>query len=270
MPTYFPQINAQGVMVQRPFATTHAFLTSAAESPSGRRYGYSWRDEPLGRWDLQYPAITEAEFATLETFFSQMEGRLGEFAFLDPGANLIRYSEDFSGATWERYDASQGGTGADPFGGSRARAVSSGGSNGMLASVVLPEGDAAGFVLCGSVWVRSPWASTLSIGFIDSGFSVLGNRLWDLPAGAWTRIHHGMAIGTNSPIRLLIGGFATWASSLELFGAQVAPLPGPGGYQKTPGNYGLRSKCRFDVDRLEARYVAPGQVSVRLKIAEFK
>jgi hypothetical protein len=270
MPTYFPQLTAQGVMVQRPYATTLEHLTTHVDQPSGPRYGYSWRTEPLGRWDLQYALLTDAEVAVLEGFFTQMDGRYGEFTYLDPGGNLVRYSEDFSHSSWEKYTASVGGATSDPFGGNRATVVTGTSGNSMLAAYALPEGGASGFVLCGSIWAKATAARSLSIGFIDSGFGVLGSTTWSLAAGQWRRIWHTITLVTTSNIRLLIGGFGTWGTvSLSLFGAQCAPLPGPGGYQRTPGNYGLRAKCRFDTDRLELRHIGPNQTAVNLKIAEY-
>jgi hypothetical protein len=71
-----------------------------------------------------------------------------------------------------------------------------------------------------------------------------------LPANQWTRIACSTKLATNSAIRMLIGGFASWTGPLSLFGAQVAALGGPGAYQRTPGNCGLHTKVRFDTDIL--------------------
>ena len=270
MPTYYPQIYG-GVITQRPYMAVLEYLTSVAEQASGPRYGYAWRDEPLGRWELRYAALREADVQTLETFFAQIEGRLGEFTYLDPGGNLVRYSEDFSHSSWERYTVTTGGATTDPFGGNRAMLCTGTSGNSMLATYVLPEGGASGFAICGSVWVRAQAAQQLAIGFIDSGFNVVAHRVWELPAGRWVRIWCPAALATNSNIRLLIGGFGTWgAVTLDLFGAQCAPTPGPGGYQRTPGNYGLHAKCRFDQDQLEIEYSGPNAASAVVRIVEYR
>jgi hypothetical protein len=52
-----------------------------------------------------------------------------------------------------------------------------------------------------------------------------------------------------------------------LFDAQIAASGGPGAYQRTPGNYGLHTKVRFDTDVFEPQYVAPGQVSLKFRLA---
>jgi hypothetical protein len=219
---------------------------------------------------MTYSHLTDGELSLLNSFFAEMKGSYGEFIYLDPGGNLVPYSDDFAHGSWEKYNgATPGAAVGDPFGGSRARAVT-GGANAMLAASVLPAGNGSGITLCGSVYV---WAAStpqqLSIGFIDSGFSVLASTTWDLRAG-WQRIQQQITLSTNSSIRMLIGGFGTWASAnLQLFGAQCVPLAGPGVYVPSPANFGLHAKCRFDSEALNARYVGPNQNSVSFAIAEY-
>ena len=255
-------------MVQRPNASSPSFCTTMVEQDVGPRYGWSWRDTPLGAWDLTYSSITEAEAAVLEGFFASMDGRYGDFTFLDPNGNLLQYSEDFTVSAWEKDDTTPGAAVADPFGGAAATAVA-GGSNGMLVASVLPGGNGSGLVLCVSAWVNPSAAGPLSIGMIDAGFAVIGSTSFDLPAGQWTRIYHSMTLATNSAIRVLIGGFASWAGrTIAVFGAQAAPTPGPGAYRKSPLNYGLHAKCRFDQDRIDIRHIGPGECSTQLRIVE--
>lgn len=277
--TYFPQISASGVMVQRPYGQSVRFSTLVQDMPFGKRYSYSewggglsrYPSGPLNRFELQYPSITDAEVAALQSFFTQAEGRLNEFTYLDPGGNLVNWSEDFTQTAWTKQSVTPGASVSDPFGGNRGMMVAGGGSNGMLFTTVLPNGGASGFVLCGSVWAKaqSP-GQQLSIGFIDSGFGVISNTTWNLPQGSWVRVWNTATLATSSYIRLLIGGLATWGStSIALFGAQVAPLPGPGAYRKTPGSEGLRAKCRFDTDDFEARSLGPNQNAVKLSVIEY-
>jgi hypothetical protein len=264
---YFPQIGANGMMVQLPFGQTFSHLTSVSELQSGPRQSYAWRPNPLMAWDLTYPALTPAEYATLLSFFQSQLGRYGEFTLLDPGGNLVPASENFGDASWQQYSVAVGASIAEPFSGSFGTTIT-GSSNGMLAAVVLPSGNAAGLWLCGSVYVLAPAASTLVIGFIDSGFNVLAYQSCVLPANQWTRIACSTQLATSSAIRMLIGGFGSWTGPLSLFGAQVAALGGAGAYQRTPGNYGLHTKVRFDTDILEPQYVGPGQISLKFRLVE--
>jgi len=264
---YFPQVGANGMTVQLPFGQTFSHLTSVSELQAGPRQSYSWRPNPLMAWDLTYPALTPAEYATLLSFFQSQLGRYGEFTFLDPGGNLVPASENFSDASWQQFSVAVGASVAGPFSGSLGTTIT-GTSNGMLAAVVLPSGNGAGLWLCGSFYVLAPSASSLVIGFIDSGFNVLASQSCALPANQWTRIACTTQLATNSAIRLLIGGFGSWTGPLSLFGAQVAPIGGPGAYQRTPGNYGLHAKTRFDTDLLEPQYLGPAQISLKLRLTE--
>lgn len=268
---YFPQLIAGGVTVQRPYECTQAALTGYEDQATGRRFARSWRANPLGRWTLNYQHLTDAELAALQSFFASMNGRYGEFTFLDPGGNLAEYSDDFSVAAWEKYSVTVGAAVTDPFGGSRAMSCSATGANGMLAAAVLPGGNAAGFVLCASVWVRSAAPASLAIGFIDAGFTVLSAKTAELPANTWVRIQHAHTLSSSSAIRMLIGGYGTWnASTMELFGAQCAPMPGLGAYARSPANWGLRAKCRFDTDTLRVRTLGPDQHAVTVPLVEYK
>jgi hypothetical protein len=278
MPTYFPPLNSRGMLVQRPYQTSHSYSTIREDMPMGRRYAFEqfgnglarFPSEPLARFDLQYSSLTDDELAALEAFFDAMAGRFGPFTFLDPNGNLVAASENFSDASWQSYSASPGSSASDPWGGARGTSVSSSGSNSMLATAVLPDGGAAGFVLCGSVWVLAPAAQQLAIGFIDSSFTLLHSTTWNLPANSWTRIFDTHQLATASYIRLLIGGLGTWSGqTLRLFGAQCVPTLGPGAYAKTPGNYGLHPNCRFDTDALAINYQARNRTAVRAPIAEY-
>jgi hypothetical protein len=269
--TYFPQIG-NALTTQLPYRTGMEFSTAKSDMPTGERFSYYRRAAPLSRFDLNFESITDAELASLEAFFAGREGRLQEFIYLDPAGNLIGYSEDYTNAAWEKYAVTVGSAQADPFGGNLATAATASGSNGMLAASVLPDGDASGFVLCGSVWVKpqSP-GQTLMIGFIDAGFSVLDFTVYNLPVvGEWRRIFHTITLGSNAVIRMLIGGLGTWnATALHLFGAQCVPMRGPGAYAKTPGNGGLHRKCRFDTDDFTVRYAGPNDNAVKLPIKEY-
>jgi hypothetical protein len=278
MPTvYFPQLAADGHMVERGSTLSDAFETSKTDGAIAQRTAWAWRGagldnfpvDPLGKWALPYSSLTDAERTVLEDFFRARRGRFESFTLLDPFGNLVRRSEDFAHGSWEKNSATPGAAVEDPRGGNRAVSVASSGVNANLVSTIIPDGDASGFVICGSVWAKAPTALSLSIGFVDSGFSVLANQIWDLPANTWRRIWCTTTLATNAYIRLLIGGFGTWAGqTLQLFGAQAVPLAGPAAYVRTPGRAGLRRKVRFDQDALELRTLGPNQHSTTITLVE--
>lgn len=267
--TYFPQILSGGVSTSLPYNNQFAYRTIHTDFESGKRSAYRWRTNPLGRFNVNLSLMTDAEVATLKDFIYACEGRLREFIFLDPGGNLINYSDDFAHASWSAASVSVGGAAADPFGGSLAKTCTATGGNGLLFTTVLPTGNASGITLCASAWVRPASDQQISIGFIDSGFGVIGNTIWDIRANIWTRIHHTITLATNSYIRVLIGGFGSWNSySMSMFSAQCTPLPGPGPRLLTPGADALRPKCRLASDNIAIVYGGPNQHSANLQIEE--
>ena len=281
--TYFPQINSAGLITQLPYQTSQSFKTVYQRPPASRPYGMALRGGgfsgfptgPLSRFAISYSTLADTELATLKTFFESQYGRFGQFTLLDPGGNLIQNSEDFSNLTWTSQSTSVtiAATGvADPWGGTRASTLTATSSNSLMSPIVIPSGSLpTGYILCGSLYARALSAGqSLSLGFVDSGFTVLGSSTQALPQNIWTRIQFAMAFSTSSYIRMLIGGFGTWNStSISFFGPQCVPMPGAGGYQKTPDNYGLHTNCRFDTDVWMPTFVGPNESRIDLPILEF-
>jgi hypothetical protein len=284
VPNYFPQTNANGVITQNPYKTTQSFNSIVQEMPFARAFSTSQRGSglnnfpttPISNFAVGYTSVTDAEVATLQTFFDSMKGSLGSFIFLDPDGNLVNNSEDFTQASWTSQNSgvtvtTNGGL-ADPFGGTRASLLTATTSNSNYAPIVVAAGQLPNnFVLCGSLYAMAMAANqTLSLGFVDSGFGVLGNGVSSLPQNVWTRIYFAMQISSSSYIRLLIGGFGTWNSSaIRIFGPQCTPSMGPGSYSKSPENYGYHANCRFDTDNFTVTKIGPNQNSLALPVAEF-
>jgi hypothetical protein len=268
--TYFPQIGLNRISTQHPYTVSASFRTTLNQLGSGVAYGRANRATPLGKFFLNFPALTPAEVSALESFYLNRGGALRPFTLLDPGGNMVLHSEEFLHSSWEKYSVTGGGAVEDPFGGERGSQMQSNSTNGMLATVVLPDGGGHGVQLCASVYARSSAADQeLVIGFIDSGFQVLSSVRETLAPNRWTRIWCSTELATDSPVRLLVGGLGSWnGAALQLFGAQCAPLMGPGAYLRSPEFHGLRRNCRFASERLQARYLEAGRVSVKIPIEE--
>lgn len=234
-------------MTQLPSATGMMFDNFTQDSLTRKRYSYANLVTPLGRWGINFTSIKDSELATLEAFFNAQLGRLKPFTFLDPHGNLVTASENFSDGSWALTAVTVAATGQpDPFGGSLASRMASSGSEDME-TVVLPGGSASGVTLCASVYVKMQSGSgSLTIGFKDAGAGIVASKAWPVDTN-WRRIFCPVTLATAGVIRVFLTGLAGSASAF-MFGFQVAPLPGPGAYTKTPGNYGLHSKCYFATD----------------------
>ncbi|HXJ40614.1 MAG TPA: hypothetical protein VNH18_15145 [Bryobacteraceae bacterium] len=247
--TYFPQVS--GALTSLPYAAQFRYDNYSVDIPeSGKHYSYANFATPLGKFGVNWPSISDAEAATLEAFFKDRKGRFKEFVFLDPGGNLVPYSEDFSDASWTNANVALGAAAADPFGGSLAKVITATSAAPSLVAPVLPDGAGTGILLCASAYVRSTsGAQQIKIGFSDSIAGDQGFRLWDIDSN-WRRIFFQFTVATANVIRVYLSGWSN-AGVLNLFGVQVAPLPGPGSYAKSPGRNALHRKCHFGIDKLE-------------------
>lgn len=280
---FFPQIGPAAIITQYSYEFGDAFDTLVSDSPGGARFTFpqrgaglaSFPTTPLAKFSVNYANITDAEIATLLTFFNSMKGRYGSFSFLNPGGNLVQYSELFSDASWDRSTGpiTVGAAVQDPFGGTLARSLSGGGGNNRLVTPVGPaSGGMSGFVFNVSAWVNARDVGTsLSIGLLDSGGTARVTT-YTLPFERWVRISHTATLWDGGAFRFVLGGNSTWASSriIYVFGPQCTPTKGENGYVGTPAGYGYYPTCRFDTDEFAVIRNGPNSNGLSLPIVAYK
>ena len=276
MAIYFPQINGDGIITQRPYTSALSYNTSTNVLPCGKQLAWGWYGtgltnfpaKPLGKFTVTYQAITDAELAVVRAFFDSMKGRYGEFTFLDPSGNLVFDSEDFS--QWSGYSTGTPGQ-SDPFGGTNAMTVAASSIYTPLSKPLLPAGHAT-VLLNFSVWVKALTTNTqFDLGYADHAFGFyIYPQVQRLPVvvGQWVRVDYAITIDESTCADGLWMKIA-FNHDVQLFGAQCAPLPGPGMYARTPGRDALHPKCRFDTDLFNPRYVGPNQITLTLPIQEY-
>lgn len=81
----FPVL-ATGAKWQLPSTSTQKFKTDRNDLEAGKRFSYYAWPEPLRRWPLEFPLITDAELAAYAGFYCAQGGPVNEFAFADPDA----------------------------------------------------------------------------------------------------------------------------------------------------------------------------------------
>ena len=87
-PTYFPQLST-GTSMQLPYSFRPAFASVLSDMGTGKRYSYAKIQAPLGYWEVNYPAITDANLATMEAIFEQQQGGFSRSRFwIRPGISL--------------------------------------------------------------------------------------------------------------------------------------------------------------------------------------
>jgi hypothetical protein len=96
----FPTLSA-GVTCQLPYTQIRRYSVLLNDNPtSGNRYTWTWfggglSGFPTGSlhgWTLAYQVLSDADLATLETFYRNQWGRWSSFTFVDPETN-ISYSK---------------------------------------------------------------------------------------------------------------------------------------------------------------------------------
>ena len=176
-------------------------------------------DPPAGftTWRLDYANLADAEIATIEAFFSAVEGTLNGFTFLDPAANLLAWSDRLGEAVWEK----------DPMlntSGGPAEWVLSNtgtGTQGIYQTLSVP----GEFIYCFSSYVRStqPAEATMVLGSIRATKAV---------GTGWSRITlsaHGDRGADSIRFGLELGAEAV----VEVYGLQVEPQGAASTYKST-------------------------------------
>lgn len=257
---YFPQLST-GATGQYPIQKRRISRTVVNESLDGARFKLADANAAAIEWVLRFQTLTDGERDTLAQFHGSVEGRLGDFTFLDPTDNLLCWSEKLDETVWERNLLLTVTPGiADPNGGTRASRISNTGS-GPLAIQQVVNGP-GWFHYAFSLQATSAQAqpiqlirttatssqfSAYQIGPVWSPILLTGNSPGTDPA-------------VTFGIQLPAGG------SIDVFGIQVEAQIAASGYKKTLSNCGVYPKARFLDDALSLQADGPGQHSCQIGI----
>ena len=97
----FPQLSS-GAISQFPLVTKTRFRTLVNRAMDGSEIHASDLDFESRSWELDLNQLTEQEWQSIVDLHQQVEGRLQEFRFLEPGGNLLTWSEVFNDPVWTR------------------------------------------------------------------------------------------------------------------------------------------------------------------------
>src|SRR5258708_6674244 len=171
---YFPQLETR-TAGQYPLRRVRRERVVSVAALDGSVAAYYDPDAALVEWHLARHAVTDVEKAAIDALFDACEGQLQRFLFLDPAANLLRWSEYFTQPVWVRGPLlSLAGSQTDPWGTTRAsRLANSGSADQSVAQTVAVPGS---LQYCASVFAKGS-AFRLRI---DSGGVVM-----EQPMAAW-------------------------------------------------------------------------------------
>ena len=256
----FPQI-ASGAITSLPVSRSGRYVTRLNRLADLNEYRYADQANILMRWEVALEAIPDADVTTLAAFFAARNGKYSRFTFLDPLENLLKWSEDYSQSLWQKTGTFSLSAGqADPLGGTGATLVTdtSGVTNNLWQTIAFgPESQ----WFCSSVWLRAASPTTVeTLQCSDQGAQVSDQSL--AVGTTWKRFFTPAKFASSgSSVTQWLLRFNA-GQALYVFGAQLAYLPGPGGYSKTTNSTGVHSVCRFDMDEFPHRATDFGANSV--------
>ncbi len=98
---YFPQLST-GAEVQFPFTSEYRARTVVNEAPGGAIERLGDPAAQMQSWKLRFEGLSDGEWKAIADLHAAAAGRLRTFTFLDPAANLLRWSESLANDVWAR------------------------------------------------------------------------------------------------------------------------------------------------------------------------
>lgn len=255
---YYPQLTT-GAVSQFPVTRNVEMRTVVNQLPGGFTIRMADQGSQKVQWRLQYSSLTDSERSSIESLFEASEGQLSTFTFLDPTANLLVWSEDWTQTSWTADPLLQVSGGVqDPFGNSDGVQLTN--TAQATQQIVQNTAGPSSFLYCFSVYVRSDAPTAVQLVVTTTGQT----SFTAVPSGtAWTRVtaqsnfsvqQDGIGFGIQLPP----------GAQADVFGAQVEAQPEAGVYKKTIDLGGIYSNTRFSSDLLIFTAGAPNQNSCEL------
>ena len=242
---YYPQL-ITGSVAQFPIIRRTVTRTVTNNLISGDTIRMADPGAGLVQWQLQYAALTDNEWSSIEQCFDQVQGRLNTFTFLDPTDNLLMWSEDWTQPVWTADPLVQVVLNIrDPFGGSNALQVTN--TSQTMGRILQATAGPSWFQYCFSVYLRSDSPATVELVATSQGQDSLTPIQL---SSAWSRAVTAplLAIqqdGISFGLQLAAG------MRIDAFGAQVEAQLAAGFYKKNIDRGGVYAATRFDTDSLQ-------------------
>ena len=249
---HFPQLSS-GSVAQYPVTKSIEHRTVFNEAADGSVIRYCDADAVRTRWTLRLTGLSDAEKTGLEDLFAGAEGRLRPFVFVDPFANMLRWSEDLTQSLWLRDPLLQASEG-------RPVRLTNAGQTVQAVRQQVPA--VAGWRYCLSALVRSTASTevTLRISTVDGAFE---NR--SVADSEWRRLFcSGSIDGTARELTVemrVAAGAAVDVAELQL---EAQPMPSP--YKPSGGLGGVHDSTRFDQDTIEFTTYGPDNHETVLRL----
>lgn len=252
----FPQL-ASGAISQLPLRRETGYRTLVHRALDGSEIRVLDLDFFERYWELPLEFLGDAEWQAIHDLFAATEGRLRSFLFLEPGENLLAWSEGFGEPLWTKSGVAVTEGIADPFGGTAASRLTGAGT--VRQSLNIP----AWFRYAASIWARTSQAGAsleLSAGAGQQQVVAFAGN------GEWRRYALSADWATASETVAFTVATAGGAP-VDIYGAQLEAQPAASDYKKTLAQGGVHPGARFSSDTLGDRATGPGEHSSVIQVS---
>jgi hypothetical protein len=200
--------------------------------------------------------LTDSEAGSISALFAASQGSYGAFTFLDPLANLLGWSEDFSQAGWQAGLLQNAPGVPDPLGTNRASSVSN--ANPGTQTLQQTLGIEGSYVTCFSVYLRSDTAGTVALQRDSTQITVPVGPVWQRAflsgTGATGAVQSGFSIEVAA------------GQTIDVWGPQVEAQPYPSAYKQTTTALGIYDETYFEGDELKITNTSVGLSSCEISL----
>jgi len=253
---WYPQVGA-GSMAQFPAGRSRRWRAITNSLENGAQIMLPDTTAGQIEWRLSYQDLTNAEVQNLRNLFAASQGQFAPFAFVDPMANLLGWSETLSQSNWQagllRVTAGMG----DPLGTQRASSVANPtpGAQALQQTLAI----SGNYVTCFSAYLRSDVAGAIALqrDFTQTIVSV---------GPVWKRAYlsgQGSTGAAQSTFSIVL---AT-GQSISVWGLQVEAQPYPSAYKATGAPLGIYQETYFTGDELTMTSTGPGLSSCEITLS---
>ncbi len=253
--SWFPQIGA-GSVAQFPLRRTRTWRSIANQMESGERILLP--DAAAGQieWRLSFTELTDAETARINDFFASAEGVFRPFLFIDPLANLLGWSEDFSRPDWQAGLLQIVAGVTDPLGTQRAASVTNPGAGAQaLAQTIAAPGD---YVTCFSIWIRSDAEGTVMLSRDERTVTAAAGPVW--------RRFFVSDVGNAGSAQSTFSVILAAGQTVDIWGLQAEAQPYPSQYKPASAAAGIYAETYFGSDELRITSTGAGFSSCEIDL----
>lgn len=254
----FPELGS-GAAAQFPWRRTIGYRTVRNRFVAGEEIDFGDVALEARRWELPLTELENEEWQAIQDLFEETGGRRLPFTFVEPGSNLLAWSESLDEDVWVKsagiaIEAGQ----PDPSGGTTATSLSAGASWTVSQAIAAPASRA----FTASAWLKCS-AGGGTFGLSDGAgqtkqLAIDGDNVWRPCELLWRQ--------ASAAEQMILAISGAGGATIVAYGLQVEPQPGRSSYKRTKEQSGVFANAYFDQDSLEHDLTGPNENSGIVRI----